>query len=117
MEGLEHPNITRLVLDVTNAEHIEDVVSTVITTEGKIDILINNAGATLPGTTHPHYGRCLLTMHLYIGPLMDMTVDQARRAFETNTIAPFALCRAVVPHMARRTRGVVVNISSVMGEM
>ena len=44
MEGLEHPNIKKLRLDVTNADHIEDVVSDVITTEGRIDILVNNAG-------------------------------------------------------------------------
>lgn len=52
MEGLEHPNIKKLVLDVTKADQIEDVVSTVVTGEGKIDILVNNAGALRAGASH-----------------------------------------------------------------
>ncbi|KAH8099250.1 oxidoreductase [Cristinia sonorae] len=99
MEGLEHPNIKRMILDVTDAHQIEDVVSTVITTEGRVDILVNNAGATLPG------------------PLLDVTLEQARRAFETNTLSTLAVCKTVIPHMARRSRGLVINVSSVMGEI
>lgn len=49
MEGLEHPNIKLLVLDVTNTEQIEKVVSTIIEEDGRIDVLVNNAGTPCPG--------------------------------------------------------------------
>ena len=119
MEGLEHPNIKKLTLDVTNAEHIEDAVSTVVAAEGKIDILFNNAGAVCAGTFN---ALPLLTAHILnadhlAGPMLDITLEQVRDTFETNTFAALAMCRAVIPHMARRQKGLVVNVGSVMGDM
>lgn len=99
MDGLEHTNIQKQVLDVTSAEQIEDVVTTIIAAEGRIDVLVNNAGQAIAG------------------PLLDQTMDEIRRAFEINTVAALALCKAVIPHMARRSKGVVINVSSVMGEI
>ncbi|THH33111.1 hypothetical protein EUX98_g1054 [Antrodiella citrinella] len=99
MDGLDESNIHKLVLDVTNEKQIAEVVSTIVEAEGRIDVLVNNAGMSCPG------------------PLLDLTLEQARRIFETNTFAVLTLSRAVVPHMARRHKGVVVNVSSVMGEV
>ena len=61
---------------------------------GPIDILINNAG-----TTH-------------IGTLADTSLAEVERVFRINVLAPFALMQAVVPGMAERRRGAVVNIAS-----
>ena len=44
MATLTQDNVQKLVLDVTNNENIQDVVKTVIEREGKIDVLVNNAG-------------------------------------------------------------------------
>lgn len=118
MEGLEHPNVKKLVMDVTNADHIEDVVSDVITIEGRIDILINNAGVACAGE-RPELllSRTQFADLCNAGPILDVTLDQVRKTFETNTFGALALSKAVIPHMARRSKGLVVNISSVMGEM
>lgn len=49
MEGFQNPNIRRHVLDVTNGEDIERTVQTILGETGKIDIVVNNAGATAIG--------------------------------------------------------------------
>ncbi|TCD66482.1 hypothetical protein EIP91_001307 [Steccherinum ochraceum] len=80
-------------------EDIEEVVATIVAKEARIDILVNNAAVA------------------YAGPLLDLTIDQIRSAFEINTISAMVLCKAVIPSMARRSKGLVVNMSSVMGEI
>lgn len=44
MEGFTKPNITPLALDVTSDEDVQSVVQHIHETEGKIDIVFNNAG-------------------------------------------------------------------------
>ena len=61
------------------------------------DILINNAAT---GQT---------------GPLAEIPLDRVRLGFETNVIGPLALIQALVPAMAQRGHGRIVNISSVAG--
>lgn len=76
----------------------DDVRTTLIRTVaeklGPIDILINNAAA---------FG----TM-----PLADMSLKRFRICMDVNVVAPFRLMQLVVPGMAERGRGWVVNISS-----
>ena len=45
MEGLEHPSIQKVALDVTSDQDFQRVVKAIIHAEGKIDIAISNAGA------------------------------------------------------------------------
>lgn len=49
MEGFADPGIEKLALDVTNDQNVLDVVKTVIEKEGRIDIVVNNAGANCAG--------------------------------------------------------------------
>jgi len=44
MQALHHLPIELLSLDVTDDSAVQEVVNTIITNEGKIDIVINNAG-------------------------------------------------------------------------
>lgn len=44
LQDFTHENIHTLALDVNNDENVQDVVKTVIEREGKIDVLVNNAG-------------------------------------------------------------------------
>lgn len=74
-----------LELDVTSTESIDKAVHFVVahtrtaTDEGRLDILINNAGV------------------LHIMPFIDTPVEHARRVFEVNTLGPWAVTRAFLP--------------------
>jgi len=48
---------------------------------------------------------------------LDVDIDTARNAFETNFFAPMRLAQLVIPHMAEQGHGVVVNIGSVAGNV
>ncbi|KAH9855734.1 oxidoreductase [Lenzites betulinus] len=98
MDGLRE-TIEKLVLDVTSEENVKKVVEAVIEKEGRIDVLVNNAGV------------------LCTGPIIDIPLDETRRAYEANVFAVISLCKAVIPHMAARKSGTIVNISSVMALM
>jgi short-subunit dehydrogenase len=95
MEGFQNPNIRRHVLDVTNGDDIERAVQTVLAEAGKIDIVVNNAGATA------------------IGPVAEATIDQIRNTFELNTFGALRLSNAVIPSMFKRKEGLIVNIGSI----
>jgi len=49
MEGFKNPNIRKYVLDVTNGDDIERTVQAILAETGKIDIVVNNAGAIAIG--------------------------------------------------------------------
>jgi 1-acylglycerone phosphate reductase len=92
-------SIERLVLDVTRDEDVERVVETVIEKEGRIDILINNAGV-----------HC-------VGSVLDIPLDQFKATMEANTFGVLRLVKAVVPHMAQNKQGLIVNVGSPAGHM
>jgi 1-acylglycerone phosphate reductase len=96
MDGL-NPDIERLPLDVTVDASVDKAVATIVEQEGRIDILVNNAG----------FG--------HLSPLLDCNLNSLRNVFETNTVSPLRMVQAVVPHMASRKSGLVVNVSSLAG--
>ncbi|KAI0757784.1 oxidoreductase [Daedaleopsis nitida] len=95
MGAFKQDDIEKLVLDVTNEDNIRRVVDTIIEKEGKIDILVNNAGV------------------LCVGPIIDVPMDVIEKTYDTNVYSVLRLCKAVIPHMAARKSGTVVNISSI----
>lgn len=82
-------------LDVLSDESVLKVVSNVINKFGRIDVLVNNAGV-----------QC-------IGPLAEIPLPSAQHTFNTNVFGTMRLIQAVVPHMASRKKGKIVNIGSV----
>ena len=87
-----------LTLDLTSDESVEAAVSEVIRLEGRIDLLVNNAGFGIaPGAAE------------------ESSIAQARAIFETNFFGLVRMTRAVVPHMRRRGSGRIINIGSVLG--
>src|SRR6266542_2224340 len=87
-----------LPLDVTSDASVEAAVTEVMRVEGRIDLLVNNAGfGVAPAGAE------------------ESSMDQARSIFDTNFFGIVRMTRAVVPHMRRHGSGRIINIGSVLG--
>jgi 1-acylglycerone phosphate reductase len=53
----------------------------------------------------------------FAGPLIDQSLEHVKQLFDTNTFSVVRICKAVVPFMAKRKSGTIVNIGSIMGNM
>lgn len=53
----------------------------------------------------------------YTGPLIDNSLDDVRKTFDTNTFAILRVAKAVIPEMAKQKQGVIVNIGSIVGQV
>jgi NAD(P)-dependent dehydrogenase (short-subunit alcohol dehydrogenase family) len=84
-------------MDVRDDDSIEKAVEFVLEREGRLDVLINNAGFALTGAIE-------LT-----------SIEEAGRQFETNFFGVHRVCRCVLPTMRRQRSGLIVNISSIGG--
>ena len=93
-----HRSFALLALDVTSDASVEAAVSELMRLEGRIDLLVNNAGfGVAPAGAE------------------ESSLDQARAIFETNFFGIVRMTRAVVPHMRRQGSGRIINIGSVLG--
>ncbi len=97
LNGLNNENIIPIQLDVNKTEHINSAVSLIKHNEGKLNLLVNNAG----------YGA--------MGPAAEMPLDQFRAQLETNLVAPLALIQAFIPLLRKGKPSVIVNVGSVSG--
>ncbi|EJF56137.1 oxidoreductase [Dichomitus squalens LYAD-421 SS1] len=95
IDAFTAPNIEKLSLDVTKEDNVHEVVQTIIQKEGRIDVLVNNAGV------------------LCVGPVIEVPMDVIERTYDTNVFSIIRMCKAVIPHMAARKSGTIVNISSI----
>lgn len=84
-------------MDVTSDTSVERGIAIVMSREGRIDVVVNNAGYSL------------------VGSVEDTSLDEARAQFETNFFGVLRVCRAVLPHMRRQQAGYIVNVSSIAG--
>ena len=84
-------------LDVTDERLVQATVKTILEQEGRIDLLINNAG----------YG--------LIGAEECVTIEEAQRLFDVNFFGLLRLTQAVLPAMRQQRSGHIINISSGAG--
>src|SRR2546421_3782618 len=87
-----------LPLDVTSDESVEATIREVLRAEGRIDLLVNNAGFSVAPAGAE-----------------ESSIEQARSIFDTNFFGIVRMTRAVVPHMRRQGSGRIINIGSVLG--
>jgi 3-oxoacyl-[acyl-carrier protein] reductase len=93
-------------IDVTSRESVEGAVAAVMAKHGRIDVLVNNAGIL----------RDAQLVKYKDGEVTGMMDDAAFDAVvNVNLRAVFICTRAVVPHMIKAGRGVVLNASSIVG--
>ena len=91
------PLIESVSMDVTDNASVRDAVAGVIAREGRIDIVVNNAGIAIAGAVE------------------DTSIEEAREQFDVNFFGVLRVCRAVLPHMRERRSGCIVNIGSIGG--
>lgn len=86
-------------MDVTKESDIDRVVDIIISEQGKIDVLWNNAGFGLYGSVE------------------DVPLDKARKQMEVNVFGMAAMTQKIVPHMRKAKSGTIINTSSMGGKM
>ncbi|MCF6213701.1 MAG: SDR family oxidoreductase [Flavobacteriaceae bacterium] len=88
-----------LALDVNKLETINKAVADVIANEGRLDILINNAGMGITG------------------PVEETPTDAMRKVFATNFFGAIDVIKAALPQMRQQKSGVIINVTSIAGYM
>ena len=86
-------------MDVNDNDSVASLVDRCIEAFGRVDIVVNNAGGTMPR------------------PLLDTSPGYLERAFHFNVTSAFVLSKAAIPHMVAAGEGSIVNISSAIGRL
>ncbi len=98
MASLDELGVHTFAMDVTDDDSMVAGISRIVSEQGRIDVLVNNAG----------YGS--------YGAVEDVPIDEARRQFEVNVFGLARLVQLVTPHMRARRSGRIINISSIGGK-
>lgn len=93
------PLVNVLQLDVTDLAAVEKCIGQVIEKEGRIDVLINNAGM--------HTG----------GSIEDISYEHIRAQMDTNFMGPVHTIKTILPSMRKQGKGTIINIGSIGGLM
>ena len=86
-------------VELTSDADVAAASQRTIAAAGKIDIVVNNAGITGGN-----------------GTTWELAPDVWRRVLEVNLVAPYLVCRAIVPHLIENGYGRIVNVASVAGK-
>lgn len=99
MKDLESAGGHAIAMDITKQADVSAAVQKVMVEQGRIDVLINNAGYAI------------------YGPVEEVKIDDARRQFEVNIFGLAAITQQVLPHMREKRSGTIINISSMGGKV
>lgn len=99
LDSLNRVGVKAVKMDITDEVSMENVVHYILDQEGKIDVLVNNAG----------YGS--------YGAVEDVTIKEAKEQFEVNLFGLARLTQLVLPYMRAQNYGRILNISSMGGRV
>ncbi|WP_347174661.1 SDR family oxidoreductase [Polaribacter uvawellassae] len=88
-----------VALDVLDNTSIQNAVSEIIKNEGRIDVLINNAGMGITGS------------------IEDTPTAEMKKVFDTNFFGAIDVMKAVLPQMRKQKSGKIINVTSIAGYM
>ncbi len=88
-----------LQLDVNKQDTITSAIAFIIKKEGRLDVLINNAGMGITG------------------PIEETPTEEMRHVFNTNLFGAIDVMKAVLPQMRKQKAGLIINITSIAGYM
>jgi short-subunit dehydrogenase len=97
--NIENHPFQLLPLDVNDLESIMNAINDVISIEGRLDVLINNAGMGITG------------------PIEETPTHEMRNVFDTNFFGAIDVMKAVLPQMRKQKSGLIINITSIAGYM
>lgn len=97
MKDLQGIGVHAVYLDVTDDESCRQCVSGILAQQGRLDVLVNNAG----------YGE--------YGPIECVPVERAKAQLDVNLLGAVRMIRLTAPHMRARGGGRIINISSAGG--
>ena len=99
MEPLKAFGVKPVHLDITDEDSIKQALELIIQNEGRIDVLVNNAG----------YGS--------YGAVEDVSIEEAKMQFEVNIFGLARLTQLVLPHMRQQQSGRIINVGSMGGRL
>lgn len=91
------PNLLVVELDITNEAHRKAAVAKALSTFGRVDVLVNNAG----------YGQ--------LGIFEEVSEEQLRKQMETNFFGTTNLTRVLLPSMRKNGSGLIITVTSTSG--
>jgi short-subunit dehydrogenase len=94
----EQRNYKMIALDVNSDESTQAAINTVIQAEGRIDVVVNNAGFGVEA-----------------GGAEESSIAQMQQVFETNFFGVVRVIQAVLPYMRQQKQGRIINIGSMLG--
>jgi short-subunit dehydrogenase len=98
MKAIEKLGVRLLKMDLTDDTSMVSGINKILKEEGRIDVLVNNAG----------YGS--------YGALEDVPMSEAKYQFEVNVFGLARLCQLAIPYMRKQQSGRIINVSSIGGE-